>query len=240
MMRKKPVIMTVEDDPSLQAVLAAYLELAGFTVIAAVDAAQFHALLPKAEPDLILLDLELPDEDGLVLARQLRAKSSVPIIMVTGRKELADRITGLEFGANDYVVKPFDPRELTLHIWNVLNMASGGRWSQKAAERGNLFQFAGLSLDCGQRLLLDGQGREIPLTYSEFELLRILVTKAGRVQSREFLLDAISRSPDESSDRTVDVLISRLRKKLKAHGQETDLILTVVGVGYRLAVPVVG
>lgn len=238
-MRKKPVILTVEDDPSLQAVLSAYLELAGFTVIAAMDARQFHALFPKTEPDLVLLDLELPDEDGLVLARQLRAKSALPIIMVTGRKEREERIAGLEFGANDYVVKPFDPRELSLRIWNVLNMTSGGHWSRRAAGQGNCFFFAGLTLDCDQRLLLDSQGREIHLSYSEFELLHILVTRAGRVQSREVLLDGLTHSTEESSDRAVDVLISRLRKKLKFHGQQ-GVIVTVAGVGYRLAVPVEG
>ncbi|MBF0623635.1 MAG: response regulator transcription factor [Magnetococcales bacterium] len=238
-MRNQPVLLMVEDDLSLQAVMSAYLEQAGFTVLTAATAARFHALLAQAEPDLILLDLELPDEDGLVLARQVRARSQVPIIMVTGRTDSGDRVTGLEFGANDYVVKPFDPRELTLRIRNLLHLTSGGRWPQATAAR-ERFVFAGLTLDCGTRRLLDAQGADIHLTHSEFELLRILVTRTGRVQSRESLLDALARTPEGSSDRAVDVLVSRLRKKLRKHGLTDQVILTVPGVGYRLAVPVEG
>ncbi|MEO5365452.1 MAG: response regulator transcription factor [Magnetococcus sp. WYHC-3] len=236
-MRSKPLLFAVEDDPALLAVMCALLEVAGFSVHGTGSAAGLHALLAREAPDLILLDLGLPDEDGLVLARQMRARSQVPIIMVTGRGSATDRITGLEIGANDYVVKPFEPRELILRIWNILNLASGGQWSHSAPGDAGQHDIAGLTLDCDARRLVDPQGREIPLTFLEFELLRILVSRGGRVQTRESLLDGLARSAEGCSDRAVDVLVSRLRRKLRHHGAPADIIHTVSGVGYRLGNP---
>jgi two-component system torCAD operon response regulator TorR len=225
-------LLVVEDDPALRALLIAYLEKDNYRVEGASTAAEAEKLLGSRHYAMILLDLGLPDEDGLVVARRLRTKSTVPIIFVTQRSGDADRIIGLEMGADDYIVKPFNPRELSARVRNILNRTSPmARDAQTEAP----IAIGSWRLDLGKRLLRDGEGKQLAITRAEFDILRSLSAVKGRVQSRDALLDAIgSSSSDDVSDRTIDVLISRLRKKIEADPRSPRIILTVPGVGYRL------
>jgi two-component system torCAD operon response regulator TorR len=225
-------LLVVEDDPALRALLIAYLEKDNYRVDGASTAADAERLLRSNQYAMILLDLGLPDEDGIVVARRLRTRSTVPIVFVTQRAGDADRISGLEMGADDYIVKPFNPRELSARVRNILNRTSP---TARAAQAETPIAIGGWCLDLGKRLLQDGEGKQLAITRAEFDILRSLSAAKGRVQSRDALLDAIgSDARDDVSDRTIDVLISRLRKKIEADPRSPRIILTVPGIGYRL------
>ncbi len=228
----KKHLLIVEDDEMVQALLAAYLENAGFRVSLAASGKQMLALVDSDPVDMVLLDLGLPDEDGLVLARQVRARSAVPIVVLTARKDHKDRLTALEIGADDYLTKPFDPAELVLRVRNLLGRADGGG-EAAALPRAEVFRFAGWTLDCGAHTLAGADGAKVPLTRAEFNLLAALVRAPNRVLSRAFLLDAVSRDADAPTDRLIDVLVSRVRKKIEADPKRPRLIVTVVGSGYK-------
>ncbi|TAN45682.1 MAG: response regulator transcription factor [Rhodospirillales bacterium] len=226
-------LLVVEDDEFVQALLAAYLEKEGFKVWKAMNGREMLCLLSQERIDLILLDLTLPDEDGLTLARQVRARSMIPIIVLTARTERHDRLAALEIGADDYMVKPFDPQELCLRVRNLLNRASGSdhALSHGIGRNRDRITFEGFTLDLAGHSLLDQRGKQIPLSPAEFNLLSSLAHAPGRVLSRSQLLDAVSRNDDPPSERLIDVLISRLRRKLG----HPALIVTAPGLGYRFS-----
>jgi DNA-binding response OmpR family regulator len=228
--QKKPHLLVVEDDEMMQSLLAAYLEQEGYDITAVLTGKDMFSVLSKSSADLILLDLTLPDEDGLTLARQVRARSSVPIIIMTARKGMEDRLAGLDIGADDFLTKPFDPRELVLRVRNVLK-----RTSEKGSEENQIFDFDGWKMDMIARTLTGPDETDVPLTSGEFNLLATLIQSAGRVLSRDYLLDAIARNDEPPSDRMIDVFVSRLRKKLSLKSKKQDYIVTVPGHGYKFS-----
>jgi two-component system, OmpR family, torCAD operon response regulator TorR len=234
-MSRRPRLLVVEDDPAILSLFVAYLEKDGYQVVGAATAASAEALVKKQEFDLVLLDLGLPDEDGLVVARRIRASSTVPLVFVTQRTADADKIAGLELGADDYITKPFNPRELSARVRNILARADSGR-SRQVPE--NLVRFGEWVLDLGRYTLTGGDGKPVPLTRAEFDILKTLLLASGRAVSREMLLDAIRPKNSEGSDRAIDVLVSRLRRKLESGAGPPTVIVTILGVGYRIGVPV--
>lgn len=227
-------LLIVEDDEFVRQLIAAYLEKEGYRLSVAGSAKAMHDCLDRETIDLILLDLGLPDEDGLTLIRQLRTRSAVPIVVLTARQTRDDRIIALEIGADDYVTKPVDPQELTLRIANLLRR-SGGQQTEDARAR-DLLRFGGWQLDVSANALRAPDGAEVTLTRAEFDILTALARAPNRVLTRDFLLDAISRDGDSPGDRVIDVMISRLRKKLGDDPRRPMLIQTVTGRGYRLSV----
>lgn len=229
----KKHLLIVEDDEMVQALLAAYLENEGFRVSLAATGKQMLACVDSEPIDMVLLDLGLPDEDGLVLARQVRARSALPIVVLTARKEQKDRLAALEIGADDYMTKPFDPAELVLRVRNLLGRTETGATAEPAKARIEVFRFAGWTLDVGAHTLADAGGAKVPLTRAEFNLLAALARAPNRVLSRAFLLDAVSQDADAPTDRLIDVLVSRVRKKIEADPKKPRIITTVVGSGYK-------
>ncbi len=225
---KKLHLLVVEDDEMMQSLLCAYLEQEGYDITAVLTGKDMFAVLGKRSVDLILLDLTLPDEDGLTLARQIRARSSVPIIIMTARQGMEDRLAGLDIGADDFLTKPFDPREMVLRVRNVLN-----RTSERAEEGAQVIGFDGWRLDLSSRTLRAPDDTDVKLTGGEFNLLAALVKTPNRVLSRDFLLDAITRNDEPPSDRMIDVYVSRLRKKIGGSPGEENYIVTVPGHGYK-------
>lgn len=229
-------LMIVEDDPFLSNVIAAHMKASGYRVSQVDTAESFRRMLTSERFDLILLDLNLPDEDGFSLAKQVLRDSGIPIIMVTGRGESWDRIAGLELGADDYVVKPFEPRELVARVRNVL------RRSQRSAEEKSdeqvRFRFNGMELDLAGRSLSNSDGNEIRLTPAEFNLLTALVRNPGKVLTRDYLVSSVAEESEPLSNRAIDVLISRVRKKVEPNPKHPELIVTVSGFGYKFAIPV--
>lgn len=230
-----PRILMIEDDLRLGAMVSAYLRGAGFEVEQAPDAARGLADLHNARGapiDLVLLDLMLPDADGLDLCRRLREESEVPIVMVTARGDLTDRIVGLEIGADDYLPKPFEPRELLARIRAVLRRRGGG--SVAAAESRGVLRFGRLEIDRDAReVRLEGEAR--PLTSHQFEILCVLAEAAGRVLSREQLMERVRGEPLEAFDRSIDVHIGRIRAAIEDDPRHPRRIVTVRGAGYVFA-----
>jgi DNA-binding response OmpR family regulator len=216
-------ILIVEDEPRIGDVLERYLRAAGFLTERASSGRRALELWRAANPDAILLDLMIPDMDGLEVARKVRATSDVPILMVTAKDDELDRLVGLELGADDYIAKPFSPRELLARLRAVLRRAEPA----VAAER---LSVAGIDLDVASRSVRV-DGRDVELTGIEFDILHALLRRAGRVVPRAALLSEAGRDDVTVSDRTVDVHISHLRKKLG----EPQRIRTVRGVGYVFA-----
>ncbi len=216
-------ILIVEDEPRIAEVLARYLSAEGFVAERARDGKEALALFRSFDPDLILLDLMLPELDGVEFTRRVRAVSSVPIIMVTAKSAELDRILGLELGADDYVTKPFSPREVVARVKAVL------RRSRPEAKRVERYRAGDLFLDAGAVRVTCGE-REVPLTPSEFKILQALLASGGRALSRRELLDALGEAYVD--ERTVDAHVKNLRKKLGPCAQKVE---TVRGVGYRVA-----
>ncbi|MBF0625629.1 MAG: response regulator transcription factor [Magnetococcales bacterium] len=233
MPRPPPLLSLLEDDPSLRFLMSSYLEKSGFRVQASGTAEAFFAAFDREPPDCLLLDLNLPDEDGLVVVRKLRYHSSVPLIIVSSRGGEQDRLAGIELGADDYVTKPFHPRELAARIRNLLLRSSrqgtGGPEPSPAVIR-----LRGWVLDLDQRRLEIAAGEPIPLTRGEFDCLATLVRARGAVVTRQRLKDAVTRRQDPPGDRTVDALVCRLRRKLRPAAAKASPILTVPGHGYQI------
>ncbi|MBL4690668.1 MAG: response regulator transcription factor [Rhodospirillales bacterium] len=226
-------LLIVEDDELVQSLLAAYMQSEGFKVSLATTGKEMLACIDSEVIDLVLLDLGLPDEDGLVLARQIRARSSLPIIVVTARKDQKDRLAALEIGADDYLTKPFDPEELALRVRNLLSRVGEGNADKALRQRTEIFRFHDWTLDTGAHSLADGDNNKVSLTRAEFNLLAALAKAPNRVLSRDYLLDAISQDADAPTDRLIDVLISRVRKKIESNPKKPEIITTVVGCGYK-------
>lgn len=223
-------VVVVEDDEVTRAKLAGYLEAAGHRVSEAPDGPSLRDVLERDPADLILLDINLPGEDGLDLTRSIRNRSNVGIILVTGRTDDIDRIIGLEIGADDYVTKPFNPRELLARVKALLRRVDHGVSPDQPIKR-----FAGHRFDIRTRQLRAPGGDRLPLTRAEFELLSALVARPGVVLSRDRLLSQISHRSWDRSDRTVDVLVRRLRQKLEPDPKNPEIIVTAHGEGYIFA-----
>ena len=231
-------ILIVDDDPELRELLRGYLGGNGYDVDAAEDGAAMRSRIAAAAPDLVILDLMLPGEDGLALCRELRAASAtaaLPILMLTARGEDTDRIVGLEMGADDYLPKPFNPRELLARISSILRRA-GENAAREAPARA--FAFAGWTLDLGARPLVGADGVGVPISNGEFKLLRAFAENPFRVLTRDQLMDVLAGREAGPFDRSVDVMVHRLRRRLDDDAREPQLIKTVRSEGYMLAADV--
>lgn len=218
-------ILMIDDDADLNALVSEYLERFGHRLVSATSATRGMAELRRERPDLIILDIMLPDTDGLSLCREIRSEFDVPIIMLTARGEVADRVLGLELGADDYLSKPFEPRELVARIQSVIRRSAG-------RENPDLLISDGLCVDKQtRRVTLDE--REIDLTTMEFELLSVLMESRGRVLSRNRLIERLRGIEADVYDRSIDMLVSRLRDKLGDDSQSPRFIKTVRLTGYQ-------
>ncbi len=224
-------LLVVDDDSDIRGLLAEQLGRTGYTVSTARDGAEMRHALAREHIDLIVLDLNLPREDGLALCRELRARSSTPVIMLTARSEPIDRVLGLEMGADDYLAKPFEPRELLARIRNVLRRTEAlpANLEPLAMRRA---AFSGWLFDLERRHLVDPAGRVVMLSGAEFRLLRVFIGHANKVLSREQLVALSSGRSYEAQDRAIDLQVSRLRQKL---GDAGGLIRTVRNEGYVFA-----
>jgi DNA-binding response OmpR family regulator len=224
-----PKVLFVDDEPKIVRLGRDYLEKAGFAVDVAGSGSQALAAIRTGKPDLIILDLGLPDQDGLDVTRQVRKDSNVPIIMLTARGEETDKLVGLELGADDYMVKPFSPKELVARVRAVLRRVESGSTANREVLRSG-----DLTLDL-PRMRADVAGRTIELTATEFQLLTALARQPGRILTRSQLLDAVHGVAFESYERAIDTHIKNLRRKIEPNPREPRYILTVYGVGYKLA-----
>jgi two-component system OmpR family response regulator len=229
-------ILVVDDQKEICEVVQQYLLGEGYRVSVAHDGAGMRAVMGQGPVDLVILDLMLPGEDGLTLARQLRGESTVGIIILTGRSETVDRIIGLEMGADDYLPKPFHLRELSARVKSVLRRASSRAQQEKPARV--QARFAGWHLDLASRELMSPDGGEVRLTTGEFDLLAAFVSNANQVLSRDQLLDLARNREAGPFDRTIDVQVGRLRRKLETDPEKPTIIKTVRGTGYIFTPPV--
>lgn len=221
-------LLVVEDEPKIAELLKLYLEREGFRVEVALDGAAALEAFRQRGPALVVLDLNLPMVDGLEVCRQIRRESSLPIIMLTARDEEADKLIGLELGADDYVTKPFSPREVVARVRAVLRRASAPQSSQELIRAGELM------LDAARHQVRRGD-RFLELTPTEFRLLEVLMRHPGRVYTRLQLLDQVQGEAFEGYERTVDAHVKNLRQKIEPDPQHPTLVQTVYGVGYRFA-----
>lgn len=222
-------ILIVDDDAQIRQLLREYLAGFGMSVVSVADGIAMNETLDSGNFDLIILDLMLPGEDGLSLCRNLRTKSNIPILMLTARGEAMDRVVGLEIGADDYIVKPFEPRELVARINTILRRSRGDR---EVGNEPKQAAFMGWRLDYILRHLVSPDELVIPLSNAEFRLLAVLVKHPNRVLSRDFLLDEARGRNMDMFDRSIDILISRVRQKLNDDPRTPSLIKTVRGEGY--------
>jgi two-component system phosphate regulon response regulator OmpR len=241
-------ILVVEDDAGIRAMLAEYLGAHGYAVAEAADGATMRAALARTVPDVVLLDVNLPGEDGLTLARYLRERHGVGIVMVTGAADVVDRVAGLEVGADDYVTKPFDLRELRARVKSVVRRvrerpaapAGAPKAVAPAAPTAAVpvrVPVGACSLDLASRALYDGGGAEVPLTAMEFDLLRVFVERPRQVLSRDQLLTLTRNREWEPFDRSIDIRIARLRRKIEPDPEHPQAIRTVRGAGYMFVPP---
>ena len=228
-------LLVVDDDREIRKLLTEYLEQAGYRVSAVGDGKAMRRMLDSHRVDLVVLDLMLPGEDGLALCRDLRAHSNLPVLMLTARGTEVDRIVGLEMGADDYLAKPFNPRELLARIKSILRRAQSLPPNLEAEDI-TAFRFADWTLDVGGRHLVAPDGLVVPLSGAEYRLLRVFLEHAQCVLSRDQLLELASGREAILFDRSIDVLVGRLRKRLRDDGREPQLVKTVRGEGYVLAV----
>ena len=224
-------VLVIEDDPAMQELLELYLSREGYEVLAALDGETGLEMAAKENPDLVLLDIMLPGTDGWEVCKRIRQTSYVPVIMVTAKGEEIDRILGLELGADDYVTKPFSPRELVARIRAMFRRIETLSELQREKAGQNRLSFDGLKIE-GDLRRVTLHGTELSLTPKEFDLLWFLAENPGRVFTREQLLEQVWGYSYMGDGRTVDTLVKRLRKKLKPGGKD-HLIATVWGVGYK-------
>ena len=223
-----PAILVVDDEPNIVRLARDYLERAGFSVSTAADGPDALRQARERKPDLVILDLGLPGIDGLDVARALRRDSSVPIIMLTARTEESDKLVGLELGADDYVTKPFSPKELVARVRAVLRRVEAADAPRDVIRAGDL------ELDV-PRMRVTAAGRRVELTATEFELLATMARQPGRVFTRSQLLDAVHGVAFESYERAIDAHVKNIRRKLEPQPHAPRYLLTVFGVGYRFA-----
>ncbi|AHE97687.1 response regulator [Thioalkalivibrio paradoxus] len=227
-------ILVVDDDPGLRDLLRRYLEEQGYEVVAVRDGVEMDRALADAAFDLLILDVMLPGEDGLSLLRRTVSRQTLPVIMVSARGEDVDRIVGLEVGADDYIAKPFNPRELLARVRAVLRRHSAGTEDEASADPEGVYRFGPFEMHvASQRLLRNGE--EVPLTTGEFTLLRVLTEHPQRVLDRNTLLDLIKGYEHQPFDRSIDVRVARLRRKIEDDASHPRYIRTVWGRGYLFA-----
>jgi len=237
-MSERPHVLIVDDDREIRGLLAQYLEKHDFRTTAVADGKDMRRVLDRTHIDLLVLDLMLPGEDGLALCRELRSRSQLPIIMLTARGEDVDRIVGLELGADDYVAKPFNPRELLGRIKAVLRRAAHApRDPSPETVRG--FSFGGWRLDTVTRTLRNSDGREVALSGAEYRLLAVLLGAGNRVLTRAQLTELLRGRDADPFDRSIDVRVSRLRQILGDDARAPQIIKTVYGEGYVIGISVV-
>jgi DNA-binding response OmpR family regulator len=230
-----PHILLVDDERDIRDPLATYLGKNGLRVTKAENAAAAREILAVHAIDVVLLDIMMPGEDGLSLARFIGATTAIPVILLTAKSEEMDRILGLEIGADDYVTKPFSPRELLARIKVALRRAGGGRTAAVHAPDAEGFAFGSWVLRIGERELVDAEGVAVPLSTGEFNLLHAFVTHPKRVLTRDQLLDLSQGRELAAFERSIDNHISRLRRKVEADPADPKLIKTIWGGGYMLA-----
>jgi two-component system OmpR family response regulator len=227
-------ILIVDDEHEIRNLVQRYLGREGFDVVGAGDGTAMHECLRVRQPDLVIMDIRLPGPNGLSLTRELRRNSQIPIIMLTSKKEVMDRVIGLESGADDYLAKPFDLRELLARVEALLRRSEEGR-TTGTNNRGVLC-FSDWELDIGRRELRDNAGNETALSAAEFDLLKVLAENANQVLNRDFLLQVTRGRPAMPFDRTIDVRIGHLRRRLSNGVTDgKQLLKTVRGAGYMLA-----
>jgi two-component system OmpR family response regulator len=235
------VVLIVDDDPEIRSLVADHLQRSDYVVLSAADGPTMFAALDANQVDLIILDLNLPGEDGLSLCRDSRSRRNIPIIMLTARGEAVDRVIGLEVGADDYIVKPFDPRELTARVRSVMRRAYSPLRPQEPPPPKRAM-FRDWTLDFENRRLVKGTNRVIMLSSSEFSLLKFFVEHPNEILTRDQILTLTTAMvPQEtgySAQRIADLQVSRLRHKLNDNARASDLIMTVRGEGYVLAAAV--
>jgi two-component system OmpR family response regulator len=237
-MEQNPHILVVDDDREIRELLARFLEKNQMRVTGVRDGREARRAWLNGHYQLVVLDLMLPGESGLDLARWMRTQSGIPIVMLTAMGEETDRVIGLELGADDYVPKPFSPRELLARIRAILRRAGDRADHRQVATAVKQYRFSGWTLEPAHRRLLNTEGTEISLTGGEFDLLLALVDRANRVLTRDMLLDLLRGRQAGPFDRAIDVAVSRLRRKLEDDGHRAQLIKTVRGGGYVLATTV--
>jgi two-component system, OmpR family, response regulator len=236
MNKSRPHLLLVDDEASIRDPLSKYLERNGFRVSDAADAATARSALLSYDIDLVLLDVMMPGEDGLSLCRHIAANNGPPVILLTAKSEETDRIVGLEIGADDYVVKPFSPRELVARVKVVLRRISSG--GQKIDRLGENYSFAGWTLNTAEQSLHDPGGVLVPLSSGEHRMLEALVTRAGQVLTRDQLLDLTRGREGGPFDRAIDNQVSRLRRKIETDPKDPQHIKTIWGGGYRFSTEV--
>jgi DNA-binding response OmpR family regulator len=232
-----PHIVVVDDDAAVRQLVHEYLGQHDFRVTAVEGGAELLASLRAGVVDLVLLDLRLQGEDGMQLLRHLRGESHIPVIILTGRAEEADRVMGLELGADDYLTKPFSPRELLARIRTVLRRMQAGQEAHGAAVC-RAYRLPGWELNLRTRRLVASDGAQVVLSNGEFNLLAALLASANRVVTREQLIEMSRRYDNEVYDRAIDVQILRLRRKIETNPADPKIIVTERGAGYRIAAPV--
>jgi len=235
---RRDCVLIVDDDAEIRALLHEYLERNGYDCIAVADGLAMLAALAKHNVDLIVLDVMLPGHDGLTLCRDLRTRSDVPVIMLTARGEDTDRIIGLEMGADDYLAKPFNPRELLARIKSLLRRARVAL-RVRDGEASHGLRFADWRLDLTTRNLVSPGGVVVALSGAEFRLLKVFLDHPNRVLNRDQLMELTQGQGAESMDRSIDVLVSRVRQRLEEDAREPRIIKTVRGEGYVLSSAVV-
>lgn len=228
-------ILIVDDDPRLCRTLARYFKQEGYETHTATSGEEMRQRLAANKPDLVILDLILPDEDGFSLARELRSTYDLAVVILTGKADTIDKVVGLEIGADDYVTKPFDERELLARVRSVLRRTSeGGRGKAEAA--GSTACFAGWRFDLSAYELTSPAGQPVALTPHEFQLLTAFVQHGNRVLTRDAILELVADRDWSPDDRSVDMLVGKLRKKIEENPREPQLIETIRGVGYKFRI----
>ncbi len=227
-------ILVCDDEASLRRMLSDHLTECGFEVVQAADASELKTALSSEDPDLVLLDVRMPGKDGLTALRELRETSTVPVLMLTAAGDIVDKVLGLEFGADDYLVKPVDLRELQARIKAALRRSDLGREdvSETGTRLTGVVPFGPCKLDLDGARLLGPMGDEIAVTAMEFSLLRVFAENKGRVLNRDQLLDQAHGRGWEPFDRSIDLRISRIRRKIEVNPTKPDVIRTVRGLGY--------
>lgn len=231
---ESPQILIVEDEAVTRSTLKSVFEAEGYEVFEASDGTEMHALLEKQPIHLVIMDINLPGKNGLMLARELRENTNVALMFLTGRDNEVDKILGLEIGADDYITKPFNPRELTIRARNLLQRTMAER--EKVAKENvqvEFYRFNGWVLDVNSRSLINPENEVIKLPRSEFRALQHFCENPGKIQTREDLLKRMTGRELKPHDRTVDVTIRRIRKHFEDHPNTPEIIVTIHGEGYR-------
>ena len=224
---KKPLITILDDEPQIRMMLTKALEEAGFQTAGFARATEFEAALAKMSPDICLVDLGLPDKDGLALVHRLAVEQGAAIIIISGRSQVQDRITGLELGADDYIIKPFDPAEVVARARALLR-----RGRAETDQKGRSAEFAGWSVDFDLFQLKASDGTITPVSQAEGEVLRLFLNAPNRLITRQYMQETLGGVAGDSFDRAMDVRVSRLRTKLREDPKNPKLIKTIYGAGY--------